>query len=492
MPEILDTGAIIARRIIELPNPDEDMGAMYLRSLLWRVYEEVGDGTASTAVMFSSIYNEGLRYIKSGVDPNRLRHHLDKAIPIIHAELDRMILKAKGKHKLSQLAHSICDDQPLAETLGEIFDIVGNYSHIEIIAGQNRGISREYHEGAHWKGGLHSRSLITNHSDRTMRLQDTAILITDQSIENPHDLLPIYEATVKCNKQSLVLIARSISDQALSVLLTNNDPEKFQVMAVKTPGLNEEDTSFGIEDLAILTGGIPIVTAAGDRLSMVTPEHLGFCRRAWASTTSFGLVGGKGRPVELRKHIHQLHTRLIATKASDNREKIEERIGKLMGGSVTLYVGGSTKPEVEFRKQLAQRTVRVMRGVIGEGTVPGGGAALLACQPALQQHLESSSDPDMRVAFRILLKMLEVPMRTIIVNAGYEAGSIIAQVKSSSPRNGFDVNEGCIVDVAQHGIFDVTTVQKVAVRAAITGASQALTIDVLVHHKKPEQIMQPR
>jgi chaperonin GroEL len=442
--------------------------------------------------MFSSIYNEGLRYIKSGVDPNRLRHHLDKAILIIHAELDQMILKAKGKHELAQLAQSICDDQPLAEMLGEIFDIVGSYSHIEIIAGQNRGVSREYHEGTHWKGGLHSRSLITNHSDRTMRLQDTAVLITDQSIENPHDLLPIYEATVKRNKRSLVLIARSISEQALSVLLANNDPEKFQVMAVKTPGLDEADTSFGIEDLAILTGGIPIVTATGDQLSMVTPEHLGSCRRAWASTTSFGLVGGKGNPVELRKHVHQLRTRLVATEDSDTREKIKKRIGKLMGGSVTLYVGGSTELEVEFRKNLAQRTVRVMRGVIREGIVPGGGAALLACLPALQQHLDSSSDPDMQVAFRILMRMLEAPMRTIIVNAGYEAGSIIAQVKASPPRSGFDVNEGCIADVAHHGIFDVTTVQKVAVRAAITGASQALTIDVLVHHKKPEQSMQPR
>jgi len=489
-PELLDNGGMIARRIIQLANCDEDMGAMFIRHLLWRLHEKVGDGTATAAALFQSVYNQGVRYVTSGGNAMQLRRYLEKGMRVTLDELTGMAVHLEGEERLAQIAESICYDPPLAKMLGEIFDIIGEYGQLEILSGHSRELEREYVEGMYWTGGIRSRQMITDHTQFRTEMENAAILISDLKIEDPRQLMPLVEMARQAEIRSLLITAQKLSDSAVSLLLAaSQDPSQFQAIAVKARGLAADDQAAAMEDLAILTGGRPFVNAAGYTLSGVKSQDLGRARRVWADRFSFGIVGGKGDPRALRKHIANLRAVFRQAKDPAVRKKLRERIGKLMGGSATLWVGGTTELEIEARKELAERTANVLRGAIMEGVVPGGGVSLLACRPALQRMVDQSTDPDEHAAYRILIKALEEPIRTILTNAGHNASEVMAEIKRAGAGYGFDVRSRQVVDMVQAGIFDAASVQKAAVHSAIAGAALALTVDVLIHHKKPEEVI---
>jgi chaperonin GroEL len=486
-PELLDDGGTIARRIIQIANRDADMGAMFIRHLLWRLHEEVGDGTATAAVLFQSIYNQGVHHVVSGGNAMQLRRYLGKAIPVILDELTGMTIHLEGKEKLARIAEAICYDPPMAKLLGEIFDIIGEHGRLEIRSGRGRELEREYVEGMYWETGIFSREMITDHTLFRTQLENAAILISDLEIDDPRQLLPVIGMAMQAEIRALLIIASRLSDHAVALLLANKHPEKFQAIAVKTPGFGLSDQAAALEDLAVLTGGRAFTRFAGYSLQEVTLEDLGHARRAWADRSNFGIVGGKGDPRGVRQYLANLRGAFRSTEDREARKKLQQRIGKLIGGSATLRIGGVTELELNARKELAERTAEALRGAIMEGVLPGGGASLLACRPALERMMDQSSDPDERAAFRILIRALEEPLRTIVTNVGFDDREIMAEIKRAGPGYGFDVVSEQIVDMAQAGIFDVATVLKSAVHSAIAGAALALTTDVLVHHKKPEE-----
>jgi len=491
-PELLDSGGVIARRIIELGNRDEDMGAMLARAMICRLHEQVGDGTATAAVLFQSIYEQGVHYVTSGGNAMGLRHYLREALDNIVSELDRMTTHVEGKEMLTHIAESLCADIPLARMLGEIFDIIGEYGQLDIRTGRSQKLEREYIEGMYWDGGLFSREMVTDRTQLRTDFENPGILISDLEIEASREMLPIVEMATKNGIRSLVVVVRRLSEQAIATfLLANTYPENFRVMAVKTPGLNAEDRSAALEDLAVLSGGIPLIDAAGHTFRRVKPEMLGRARRAWATPSSLGIVGGNGDARLLRRHISSLQARYQRDENPDSRRKVQQRIGKLMGGSASLWIGGATEVEITMRKELAQRVADTLRGAVMEGVLPGGGVSLLACQPALERKLAQSTSPDERAAYRILINALAVPTRTIINNAGYDDSEILARIRLAGEGCGFDVVSGRLVDITQAGIFDATTVQRKALQSAVATAALALTIDVLVHHRKPEQVQCP-
>jgi chaperonin GroEL len=289
----------------------------------------------------------------------------------------------------------------------------------------------------------------------------------------------------------LLIVASKLSDSAIAFLLAiNKDPEKFQAIAVKSPEVTTTARAGAMEDLAVLTGGRPLAKAAGYTLGGVTLDDLGRARRLWADRTYLGIIGGKGDPRALRKHIATLRAAFKHADEPQDRNKLRERIGKLLGGSATLWVGGATELEIKARKERAQRTADALRGAIADGVLPGGGAPLLACRPALQDRLDQSTDSDERAAYRILIKALETPIRTIVANAGYDASEVMAEIKQAGTGYGFDVRTGQVVDMAQAGIFDSASVLQEIIHTAVAGAALALTVDVLVHRKEPPQAMQ--
>ena len=490
-PELLDDGGVIARRIVALSDQDQDTGAMFLRQVLWRQHEQVGDGTATTAVLFQSIYNQGIKYVVAGGNPMQMRSYLETGLRVILDELQNMAAPLEGQEKITQFAETLCHDAPLAKMLGEIFDIIGEHGQLEIREGRSRDLEREYIEGAYFEGGLLSRLMFTDPLKRRADLEDAAVLASDLSIQEPDQLAPILRAVIEANQKSLVVIVNEISEKALSALLVaSRDPAQFRAIAVKAP------TDIGgqaalIQDLAMLTGGRAVLSAAGDTLSSVRLEDLGRARRVWATTEHFGIVAGKGSPRALRAHIATLRAAVEGAKDSQARQKIRERIGKLMGGSAVLRVGGISEPEIKARTELAERTAETLRSAIMKGVLPGGGASLLACRPALQRMADHAKELDERTTYRILSRALEEPTRTILHNAGYRPSEYMGKINQAGSGFGLDVRSGKIVDMAKAGVIDSAGVLTHAVHAAVSSAALALTVDVLVHQKRPEMSLEP-
>lgn len=489
MPELLDDGGTIVKRIIALPDRDEDVGAMFVREMLWRLHDQVGDGTATAAVIFHSVYNEGIRYLASGGNARRLQTHLEEGLEVILEQLTQMSVRISGKERLARVAETICYDPPLAELLGEIFDIIGEFGRLEIRKGRTRALEREYVEGMYWERGLMSRQMIADLNRMRTDLENAAILISDLEITEPAQLLPVIELARREGIKALMIVAGKITDNALGLLLANSKSGQCQLVAVTTPGYGAEAQAWALEDLAVLTGGRPFVRVAGDTFEEIKASDLGRARRAWADLRNFGIVGGRGDPRAIRRHIATLREAYDTTDNLVQADKLRERIGKLLGGSATLWVGANSELEMEARKELAERTAKAMRGAMMEGVVPGGGVALLSCQPALQRKLSQSSDPNERAAYHILSKAMEAPVRTIIANAGFDPGDVMAEVRRAGPGYGFDVTRERIVNMTEAGIVDAATVQKAAVFSAVSSAALALTIDVLVHHREREKVL---
>ncbi len=490
MPEMLDSGGIIARRIIELADRDADMGAMLLRSLLVRQHEQMGDGAATTAVLFQAVFDAGLRYIAAGGNANRVRYYLEKALPLVLDQLDEMTFHVEGKEALAGIADSICHDPPLADLLGEIFDVIGEYGQLDVRKDQGRGLRREYVDGVYWNGGLFSRAMIDDPMTGRTEYENATLVVCDFEFEEPRDLFPIIETAYEAGVPALVIVIRRLSEKAMALVTTANRADKMRVMAVKLPGLNPVDRTAALEDIAVLTGATPLLKEAGFTAETLKPEHFGRARRAWANRHNFGLMSGRGSARDLRQHILNLEASYQRTQDRELRTRLQQRIGRLMGGSATLWIGGATQPEIDLRKALAERTADTLRAAVRDGVLPGAGVALLNCRPALDQH--PFSDPDERAAYRILSEALAEPARAIWENAGYDPGAVMAKLSFEDSGCGFDAIRGQVVNVREAGILDSAAVIKQAVRSAVTTAALALSVDVLIHVRNPEMVAQPK
>lgn len=496
-PERLDSAGTIARRIVGIRERDEDVGLMLLRHILWKLYEEEGDGTATAAVMFHTAYNLGYRYVVAGGNAMSLRQHFDRGMRAVLAELDQQVMRLRGKQQLAGLARTICYDDELAKMLGEIFDVIGPYGRLEVRKGNSRETVREYVEGMYWDGGLRSREMGNAEYGMRANIDNAHILISDLEIEEPQQLIPLLNLAVRNNIKEVLLISSTLSERAMAILLAKPNQERVRVAAVKTPGFSIDQQRDALEDLAVLTGGRAFIKVAGDTLENVRLEDLGRARRAWADREYFGIIGGRGNPRAIRQHIGVLRQALRSattpltpgTYGADgpDRKRMNERLGKLTGGSATLIVGGGSPIDIEERVELAKRTADAMRGALREGVVAGGGVALLKCRDALRACLHGTEDTDARAAYSIMLQALEEPFRTIVDNAGLLPGKALAEAEALGADCGYDVLARSVVSMPEAGIFDSVTVVKGAVRSAIAGAALALSTEAIIHRKNPPE-----
>ncbi len=487
-PELLDKGGVIARRIIQLPDRDEDVGAMFLRQMLWKQQEMIGDGTATAAVLFQAVFDASLRYIAAGGNAMRLRQHLEQGQRLVLEQLNTMTLPVMGRKGLEKVARSTCYDPDLAKLMGEIFDIIGEHGQLDIQSGRRRGLEREYVEGSFWQSGLLSRHLLDENPSKEVILQNPVVLISDFEIQEPAELVPTLKAALQSGAKALILVVGKVSDKVQAFLLANNKPDKFQVIAVKTPGSTIEDQAAALNDLSVLTGGRPFFKLSGETLDNVRAGDLGAVRTGWANRINFGVRGGKGDARQLRRHIQQLRQGFQQADETQMRDKFQQRIGKLLGGSATLWIGAATELELKARKETARQTASAVRGAVMEGVLPGGGIALYHCAQTLAARQSESNSEDERAAYGILAQALQAPLRTILANAGYDPSEVIGQLEGCAHAGwyGFDLETAQVVDVVEAGILDVAAVQKTAVRNAISSAALALTIDVLIHRPRQQ------
>jgi chaperonin GroEL len=490
-PELLDDGATIARRIVALPGALEDPGAMYLRGLLWRLHDEVGDGTATAAVLFSALLAGGRRAIAAGTPAQPLRSQLESAGKLVVALLEAQAINERSEQLLTGIAASACHDAQMASHFGEAFDVIGENGQLEIRESRRRESWVEFVEGAYWDTGALTISLFTDPVNQRSELHDAAIVISDLAIDDSAEVIPLLELTMRVGSNGLLIIAKSISDRALGLITANQAALGFPVTVVKTPGFSPLDQRDALEDLSFILGGRPLIESAGDKLTTITAGDLGGARRAWATRTQFGVINGMGDPRALRAQVALLEKAHRSAEKEEDKNRFLARLGKFQGGSATLWLGGVTESEIKHRQEAAQRVARVIRNAARDGVVPGGGAALIACQSAMSEQLENSCDPLERTALRIVHDAIEAPTRAICENAGFEATSILADIRRAGAPFGFDVLSGSIVDMPQAGIVDSAQTLKRVVHSSIASAALALTIDVIVHTRKSEISVSP-
>lgn len=490
MPELLQDGGLIARRMLQLADPDEDMGAMLLRNILWHVREREGDGTATTAVLFQSVFDQGLRYISSGGNAVELRRHLHAGLDVVLDELQRMTVDVCDDAKILAVARAACPDAPLARILAGLFAVLGEYGHVELRSDSRPDLHGDCIDGPYWETPVLSPLMLGEETTGRLELQQCLILCSDLEITDPRDLVPVLEIARHTEHQGVVLVASKLSASCVAMLLTNRARSPLRAVAVRTPEVSPVDQAAALDDLEKLTGGRALRTAAGDSLRRVQPDDLGRARRIWVDRQHIGIVGGKGDPRRLRSHVRALQARHRQTDDHETRRRLNRRIGRLLGAAAVLWVNGAAMPG-DARTDLTARVCTILRGALTNGAVPGGGAALLACQPRLEARLVSATDDEERAACRILLRALEEPARTIAANAGGDAEITLDQRLRPGSPPASDAATGEPIEGDQSGILDSASVLRTAVSSAVRGASQALTIDVLVHRRNPEESMLP-
>jgi chaperonin GroEL len=488
-PEILDSGAVIARRTIQLADPFEDMGGMLIRHLAWRVFERAGDGTATAAVLAQSLMHAGMRYIAAGGNPVGMRRGMQLALDAATVELTHQARTIDGPLEIARVVSGslFSGRSDLADMLGEVVDAVGPDGAILVEDAQGVHTTHEYIDGVRWNEGYVSSFLLRADEANTSRMLNPRVLITDYALDKAEQLVPALEACVSAGGKALFVIAPEVRDSAIGVLVANRERGVLDsVVAVKAPSFGVHRTRI-LEDIAAITGGRCVCHERQDRLADVTSVDLGTARHAWATRFAFGILGGQGSKAVIRQRIAAAKAELNpAEDDAYTTNLIRERIGKLAGTAAVIRVGAASHAEQEALKLRIEAGVRSARSALSDGVVPGGGAALLACAPALDA-LEVSGDE--AVGVEALAHALGEPMRVIIANAGLEVAPILEHARCD--RRVYDVLSRAWVDPWGSGILDPLTVTLAALEASVSTVMTALTADVLIRRTKPPRAVEP-
>jgi chaperonin GroEL len=494
-PEILDDGALIARRIIEIAPRGHDVGAMLIRHALWRMHQEAGDGTTTMGVIYGAILAEGIRAVtQGGCDAMLLRTGLQKGLRAVQESLQQMARPLTGREALSRFACGLVQQNgDLADLLGEVFDIVGPEGLVVVEKGNRLGLEREYIEGTYWQlSGWFSPLFVTDATPAGQpqtTYEDAALLLSDLAIREPDQLIPVLDRCVRGGVRKLVVTAKEVSDRVIGLLVQNNKAKTIQTVAVRTPRVLEMDRVAALEDIALLTGGRPFYAAAYSDFCDFQLADLGRARRAWATQSLFGLFGGKGDPRRIRQQMTHLRGLLKSAEDEHARELLQERLGRMAGGTAIIRVADATDSATVALKTMTLRAVTALRYTSAGGVAPGGGAALLHARQSLAALPAASADE--ALAYRILSRALEEPLRTLAINAGYEPDGVVERVAAAPISHGFDVCRGQVVDLMQVGVMDAALILHKALEIAVSGAAQALTTAVIVHHRKPQECVEP-
>jgi chaperonin GroEL len=479
---VLDTAATIARRMLELPDPFENPGAMLVRDLVLKVADTAGDGGATTAVLAQALLHDGGRLLAGGVNVVKLHQGLRRGLRLALDALEAQTVTIDHPDDIARLVLHTLGDERLAETIGEILDTVGPDGIVLVEDARGTQTSHEYVDGVRWDGGYLSSHLLAV-GETTARVVEPRILLTDHAVERPEQIVPALEACVAAGAPRLVIIAPEVRDQVIATLLANREREVLTAaLAIGAPSMGYQRAGI-LEDLAAITGGRCLRSELGDRLEHVTQADLGSARQVWATRQAFGVIGGRGDRAAIRKRVSDVRGELAA--GQDDRyirEKVKERLAKLTGTGAMIQVGAPTRRSQELLKQRIEAALTVARLALKAGVVAGGGGALLACADALTAD---DAAGDERAGVRLLARALTAPAETIARNAGYDGRAIVHQWPKQAPGSAFDVLAGAWVDAAERGLLDPVGVTRTALEAAVSAAATALTVEVLIRRRDP-------
>lgn len=482
-PTITNDGVTIAKEI-ELEDPLENMGAQLLREVASKTNDIAGDGTTTGTVLAHTMIKEGMRNVTGGANPMFVKRGIEKTVERAVEEIKKMSVPVETQETIAEVASIAANnDRLIGDMIAEAMEKVRKDGVITVEESKTMATTLEHVEGMQFDKGYISPYMITDAERMEAVLEEPYILISEKKITSVQDMLPILEKIVQLQKP-LVIIAEDVEGEALATLVVNKLRGTFNCVAVKAPGFGDRRKEM-LKDIAILTGGQVVSEELGIKLDKVTVDMLGRAQKVKVTKEETTIVEGKGKESDIHARIEQITRAIEETDSDFDREKLQERKAKLVGGVAVIKVGAATETELKEKKHRMEDALSATRAAVEEGIVPGGGVTLVNIIPALEKL--DFGEVDENIGKQIVIRALEEPLRQIANNAGREGSVVVEKVKTLKPGHGYDAIKGEYVDMLQAGIVDPVKVTRSALQNAASIAAMVLTTETLVCEKPEEK-----
>jgi chaperonin GroEL len=477
-PIITKDGVTVAKEI-DLENGFQNMGAQMIKEVASKTSDTAGDGTTTATVLAQAIYREGAKLLAAGANAMDVKRGIDRSVAAVVDELEKLSKSTKDTKEIAQVGTiSANGDQTIGNILAEAMENVGKEGVVTVEEAKSMETELEVVEGMQFDRGYLSPYFVTDPERMECVLEDVQILVFEKKISNMNDLLPLLEEIAKSGKPLLV-VAEDVEGEALATLVVNKLRGTLHACAVKAPGFGDRRTAM-LQDIAVLTGGQMVSEDLGIKLENIALDDLGKCKRVVVNKDNTTIVDGAGKKKDIEGRVAQLRAQIEDTKSDYDREKLQERLAKLVGGVAVVKVGAATETEMKERKARVEDALHAMRAAVEEGIVPGGGVALIRAEKALEGM---DFEDDQRFGLQIVKRALEEPLRQIVGNAGLEASIIVNQIREHKGSYGFNAVTEEYGDLFAQGVMDPTKVVRTALQNAASVASLLLTTDVMVAEK---------
>jgi len=485
-PTITKDGVTVAKEI-ELEDKFENMGAQMVKEVASKTSDVAGDGTTTATVLAQAIYKEGSKLVAAGVNPMAIKRGIEKAVEAVVEELKKLSKPTKDQEEIAQVGTiSANNDTTIGNIIAEAMNKVGKEGVITVEEAKSMETTLEIVEGMQFDRGYTSPYFVTDPEKMTVNLSNPYILLNEKKISGMKDLIPLLEQIARMGKP-LLIIAEDVEGEALATLVVNKLRGTLQVSAVKAPGFGDRRKAM-LEDIAILTGGKVISEDLGLKLESVTLNDLGTAKTVTIDKDNTTIVDGGGSRKDLEGRVKQIRAQIDETTSDYDREKLQERLAKLVGGVAVIHVGAATETEMKEKKARVEDALNATRAAVEEGIVPGGGVALLRAAKGLEKvKLEGEEQSGVTLVHRAL----EEPIRQIANNAGAEGSVVVEKVKDQKAGFGFNAENGKYEDLMKAGIIDPTKVTRFALQNAASVAALLLTTEAMIAEKPKEREEMP-
>ena len=485
-PTVTKDGVTVAKEI-ELEDKFENMGAQMVKEVASKTSDMAGDGTSTTTVLTRAIYEEGQKLVAAGNNPMAIKRGIDMAVEAAVKELHKISKPTKDQREIAQIGTiSANSDETIGNIIAEAMNKVGKEGVITVEEAKSMETTLEVVEGMQFDRGYLSPYFVTDAEKMVASLEDPFILISEKKISSMKDLLPILEQVAKMGKP-LMIIAEDVEGEALATLVVNKLRGTLQVAAVKAPGFGDRRKAM-LEDVAILTGGQVVSEDLGIKMENLTVTDLGSAKRISIDKDNTTIVDGAGSRSDLEGRVKQIRAQAEETTSDYDREKLQERLAKLIGGVAVINVGAATETEMKEKKARVEDALNATRAAVEEGVVPGGGVALVRCIEAMDKLKPKA---EQKLGVKVVMRAVEEPLRQIVNNAGLEGSVVIAKVKEGSGAFGYNAESKTYEDLIKAGVIDPTKVVRYALQNAGSVASLMLTTEAMIADKPEEKSDMP-
>mgnify|MGYP002621465482 CR=1 FL=1 len=475
-PTVTKDGVSVAKEI-ELKDKFQNMGAQMLKEVASQTSDVAGDGTTTATVLAQAILREGMKAVAAGMNPMDLKRGIDKAVAAAVEEIRKLAKPCTDDKTIAQVGTiSANSDESIGSIIAEAMKKVGKEGVITVEEGSGLQNELDVVEGMQFDRGYLSPYFINNQQSMAAELEDPLILLTDKKISNIREMLPLLEGVAKAGKP-LLIVAEDVEGEALATLVVNTIRGIVKVAAVKAPGFGDRRKAM-LQDIAILTGGTVISEEVGLSLEKATLDDLGTARKVTVGKENTTIVGGAGKPEDIKARVEQIRKQIEEATSDYDKEKLQERVAKLAGGVAVIKVGAATEVEMKEKKARVEDALHATRAAVEEGTVPGGGVALIRAQAALNDLKGDNHDQDVGIA--IVRRAMEEPLRQIVQNAGGEPSVVVDKVRQGSGNFGYNAQTDQYGDMTEMGILDPAKVTRSALQNAASVAGLMITTECMV------------